>query len=455
MAILPSLSMILLMSALVVVLAGRIICYRLLLHPLAAFPGPKLWAASRLPWMRHTARGTLWRELQHLHRQYGSTVRIAPNELSICSPPAWPDIYITRPLLPKEPSSKTAPLNGAHSLFTAADDTHRRLRSILVAGFSDKALREQSPIIEHHVSEFIARLRRELSCDTVLDIQKLFGYAALDTTTDLSYGESMNGLAGRNEHDWIARFSFHGRFSSIRMCLYWFYPLDKILDFLVLSLTRRQRSRNWETFSAKIERRLAKGDMTGTRSDLITPVIGRMIEDVNVADPKTKTITKLELLSHSLSSVVANSQLTTMVLTTCIHLLLHNKRALNRLEEEIRAAFVSEDEIGVQSTQPLAYLEAVINEALRIRHPTPVNLPRVVLHNGRIINGTFVPGKTTVGINLHVIQTSPLFWVEPDAFYPERFLPSSDRRYDTRFDQDVKTAYMPFSAGPRNCIGGK
>ncbi|TVY94170.1 Versicolorin B desaturase [Lachnellula willkommii] len=434
-----------------------IVVYRLWLHPLAPFPGPKLWGATRLPWIRNISRGWMWLKIEHLHEQYGSIVRIAPTELSFSSPGAWEDIYSSRPLLPKEPSSQTPPLNGAHSLFTALDDDHRRLRGALAAGFSDKALRDQAPLIEHHATELVARLRRELAASAVpiLNIQKFFGYAALDTITDLSYGESMNGLADRNEHGWIARFFLHGRFSTVRMCLCWCSPLDKILDFLFLALTRKQRAKNWAIFSAKIERRLMKGDMEGQRSDLVTPVIGKVIDEAESKGPKARGITKKELLSHCLASVVANSQLTTVALTTCTYLLLRNKRAVERQTAEIREAFASEEEISVQSTQGLVYLDAVLHETMRVRHPTPINLPRVVPPEGRVIDGTFIPGNTIVGINLHVCQTNPANWVDGHAFHPERFLPASDARYERRFDGDVKAAYMPFSTGPMNCVGGK
>jgi len=171
--LLPTLSFALLMTAAVFIGCISIVIYRLWLHPLAAFPGPKTWGASRLPWIRHISRGWMWHELEHLHDKFGSILRIAPTELSLSSPTAWEDIYTSRPLLPKEPSSQTPPLNGAHSLFTAAGDDHRRLRGALASGFSDKALREQAPLIEHHANELVARLRRELatSSNPFFDIQ--------------------------------------------------------------------------------------------------------------------------------------------------------------------------------------------------------------------------------------------------------------------------------------------
>ncbi|KAL8704352.1 MAG: hypothetical protein Q9201_002477 [Fulgogasparrea decipioides] len=403
----------------------------------------------------------MWNELELHHHRLGPIVRIAPNEISICSAAAWGDIYNSRPLLPKEPTSQTPPLNGANSLFTAVGDDHRRLRGILAAGFSDKALRDQSPLIEHHVSELIARLRRELTLGSLVDIQRFLGYAALDTITDLGYGEPINGLPGRNEHDWIARFFMHGRFSTVRMCLCYFSPLDKVLEFVILQLTRRQRAKNWAIFSSKIERRLAKKNQSCGRFDLITPVADKMIDneelrkDASNVNVKARGLTKQELLSHSLASVVANSQLTTVTLTTCLYFLLRQERTLHLLISEIREAFATEEDINVQSTQRLRYLDAAIQETMRIRHPTPINLPRVVPPEGCTIDGIFVPGNTIVGINLHVIQTSQNYFLEPHDFHPERFLPVKDPRYDARFDRDVKAAYMPFSTGPRNCIGGK
>ncbi|MCJ1460118.1 hypothetical protein MMC28_010497 [Mycoblastus sanguinarius] len=401
----------------------------------------------------------MWSELELLHSQFGPVVRIAPGEISICSAGAWKDIYTSRPLLPKEPSSQTPPLNGAHSLFTSVGNDHRRMRGILGAGFSDKALREQSPLIEHHVSELIKRLRRELESGPVIDVQRMFGYAALDTITDLGYGEPLGGLPGRSKHEWISNFFMHGRFSTVRMCLCYFSPLDKILDFVFLRLTRRRRAKNWAIFSSKIERRLAESKESRDRSDLITPVVDKVYDEEEFhtlnKDVKAKSLTKQELLSESLASVVANSQLTTVALTTCVYLLLRQEQAMHHLIREIRETFVKEEDINVQSSQPLLYLDAVIQETLRIHHPTPINLPRVVPPEGRNIDGIFVPGNTIVGINLHVIQTSQGYFLEPHTFHPERFLPASDARYESRFDQDVKTAYMPFSTGPRNCIGGK
>ncbi|KAJ5176983.1 amidohydrolase family protein [Penicillium canariense] len=121
--------------------------YLVFFHPLARFPGPKLWAISRIPWAYHVIKGDVWHSMDDFHNRYGSVIRIAPDELSFISPAAWKDIYGARPQLLKDPRSQTPPLNGANSLFTALGDDHRRIRGAFINAFSDKALREQSQTI--------------------------------------------------------------------------------------------------------------------------------------------------------------------------------------------------------------------------------------------------------------------------------------------------------------------
>lgn len=71
--------------------------YRLYLHPLAKFPGPKLNAISPLPGILELLRGRLPLSNKKLHDRYGSVVRVSPNELAFNSVGAWEDIYGHRP----------------------------------------------------------------------------------------------------------------------------------------------------------------------------------------------------------------------------------------------------------------------------------------------------------------------------------------------------------------------
>lgn len=57
-----------------------------------------------------------------------------------------------------------------------------------------------------------------------------------------------------------------------------------------------------------------------------------------------------------------------------------------------------------------------------------------------------MPAGCTVAVHLHALHHDPRWFPKPDVFDPDRFLPeNSARRHPF--------AYVPFSAGPRNCIG--
>lgn len=80
---------------------------RLYFHPLSKFPGPRLWAISRIPFAYYIVRGDLHFHFQTLHAKYGYVVRVAPNELSYIAEDAYNDIYqadkITRQQLSRDP----------------------------------------------------------------------------------------------------------------------------------------------------------------------------------------------------------------------------------------------------------------------------------------------------------------------------------------------------------------
>ena len=72
-----------------------IVFYRLYLHPLANFPGPRLAAVSTLWRAYHQVwrDGKLIHTTKRLHKRYGPVIRISPNELDFCDPAAFFDIY--------------------------------------------------------------------------------------------------------------------------------------------------------------------------------------------------------------------------------------------------------------------------------------------------------------------------------------------------------------------------
>ncbi|RAL60850.1 hypothetical protein DID88_010175 [Monilinia fructigena] len=340
----------------------------------------------------------------------------------------------------------TPPINGADSLFTATGDTHVRIRRNFANAFSDKALREQSKIIEGYIELLLQRLRRVTakSASGEVDLAKFFGYLSLDVYADLMFGESFHGLEGDNEHSWILGFFLGAKFGSVRNSIQRFHPLEVVFGWIFLRLTSKKRTHNWKVATDRITYRLEMGDLGSERSDFVSPIIG----NVNGGNG----ITRKELITNGLAIVIAGCQLPTVALATSCYFLMKYPETMAILTKEVRSYYSEDNDIDVQSTLGLPYLEAVINETLRIHHPTPNQLPRNVPPEGAAIAGQWIPGGTVIGMAVQAAQTSPLNFFEPKVFHPERFLPKSHSLYDARFATDKKEAFLSLSRLGREIV---
>jgi cytochrome P450 len=85
-----------------------------------------------------------------------------------------------------------------------------------------------------------------------------------------------------------------------------------------------------------------------------------------------------------------------------------------------------------------------LDESLRL-FPPAWTLGRRALGEDEI-GGYYVAPNTVIAICIYTLHRHPSFWKNPEAFEPERFLPENSAGRH-RF------VYVPFGAGPRQCIG--
>ncbi|KAJ8915093.1 hypothetical protein NQ315_014348 [Exocentrus adspersus] len=97
--------------------------------------------------------------------------------------------------------------------------------------------------------------------------------------------------------------------------------------------------------------------------------------------------------------------------------------------------------------QQMSYMERCIKESLRLYPSIPV-INRIAGEDIKTVSGHTIPKSTNILIFIYDLHRSPDFWPNPLKFDPNRFLPENIAKRHPY-------AFLPFSAGSRNCIGQK
>ena len=356
-------------------------------HPLSRFPGPRLWAISRIPYGWVLIKRALTQRTHELHERYGPIVRLAPNELSFIHVQAWYDIYDHhqgRLNFPKNPLWMAPGDDGIHSILSANDADHARYRRLLSHAFSEKALRQQEELIQSYIALLIQRLRtRALSAESaVIDMVQWLNFTTFDLIGDLSLGESFHCLDESRYHPWLSILFTQFRTGSLFIALRFFGLAGYAKRLLPRSLLKKRKD-HINMANERIRRRRAQGaSVDGQRNDFMTFIL-RHNDEKGMSDPEIEATLRI--------LVLAGSETTATALSGIIGNLLANPKAMKELTVEIRSSFRHTSEIWSERVSKLSYLGAVIEEGLRLCTPVALGMPRVVPAGGTEVAGHLLP----------------------------------------------------------------
>jgi cytochrome P450 len=149
-----------------------------------------------------------------------------------------------------------------------------------------------------------------------------------------------------------------------------------------------------------------------------------------------------QLVSEIMTLVVAGHETTASTLNWTWYLLSQHSEVEEKLSEELDC--FSSELPPLADLSKFTYTRQVIEEAMRL-YPPGWLMTRRALKEDRL-GDYFVPAGTEIYISPYLIQRHPAYWEDPDRFNPDRFEAgrSGDRHGLTM---------LPFSAGPRKCIG--
>lgn len=171
---------------------------------------------------------------------------------------------------------------------------------------------------------------------------------------------------------------------------------------------------------------------------------------LNAKDPDTKNkkapkLSHSELVDETKTFLVAGHETTSTWCYWALFALAKHPDVQDKVFADIKKHTKGSDTIDWGMVDDMEYFHAFLQEVLRL-YP-PVGL--IVRTNDRNeeLDGHHIPFGTRMAIPIHLLHRHPAYWDEPESFQPERWM-------NGKMDEDrIRFAFLPFSAGGRNCIG--
>ncbi|RYP67974.1 hypothetical protein DL769_005621 [Monosporascus sp. CRB-8-3] len=414
-------------------LYGSMLVYRVAFHRLRRFPGP---FAARLS---NFYQASLYRrsyrldvEVQKLHRVYGDILRIGPNELSINDPKALHAIHSSSSPCTKGPWYEV--LHPCIALnIIRKHEYHAQRRKAWDRAFSSKALRGYQPHVAYYTDILLRQIQSRAG--QPVNVTDWFTFYAFDVMGSLSYSESYGMLQRGEKHPFMT--TLHGSMKAIGLFshLDWLFPIVKATPIL-----NREDKAFWRFLKDQTEKRIKVKPET-------PDVFSFLLDDYNARPNRTRQ-DRLNLYGDAYLITVAGSDTTSAALTFLVFELCTHPEVLRKLRDEVDSFYRERGTLtDYDDLHKLKYLQACINEAMRLHPAVPRGLQRMTPPEGLQVGDYFIPGNTIVQVPTHTMLTDERLFPRPEEFIPER--------WTTRRDELVRDAsvFVPFSMGVFNCVG--
>lgn len=440
-------------------------------HAIRDIPGPPLAAFSNL-WLLYQCRlGRRYLAVDEAHKKYGPLVRIQPDHVSVADTSAISVIYShTGGWLKSDYYDAFVSIQ--RGLFNTRDRAeHTRKRKTVSHTFSQKSIGQFEQYMTYNLHELVKQWDR--MSDTAvnsgqqwaeMDCLHWFNYLAFDIIGDLAFGAPFGMLPkGKDIAEVkmtpdspttyapaIEVLNRRGEVSGTIGCYPAIKPYAKYLPDSFFRDGVRAVQNLAGIAVARVNARLDSPDEDkGSRKDLLA----RLMEG---KDENGNSLGREELTAEALTQLIAGSDTTSNTSCAWLYWTLKTPGIMEKLQRELDAAIPDGVEIPeYDMVKDLPYLCNVISETLRIHSTSSLGLPRVVPPGpGITLCSHHFPQGTVLSVPAYTIHHSPSIWnpsSSSPSFSPEIFNP--DRWLEKNLTQLQKDSFIPFSTGPRACVG--
>ncbi|PSN72472.1 cytochrome P450 [Corynespora cassiicola Philippines] len=438
--------------------------YRLYLHPLAKFPGPRLAAVTSWyeAYYEIIQNGQYSKKITQLHDQYGPIIRVTPNELHIRDSRFFDEVYHKSLHLDKIGWDKR--FGSEHNVLTSVNAAqHKRRRaalnplsvfphtsrqrdSVLSLGrFSRRSILEFVHIIYRHVETMSDRMREFEERKEPLNLTLVFPALTGDIIMDYFFGFNYAQLKHPEFESFHEAFLKIGGTGHIATQFPWFYPaMNSIPDFItewlqpaakpLLKFKRDQ----WE-----LTGRTLRGEEVKT-NDAKKTIFQEILNSKLPPEDKTQR----RLADEAQIVVGGGVETTAFSLTIAAFHIINNPRIYERLHADLVKTFPNRAEIELYPLEQMPYLKACIMEAVRMGYGLSARNPRTHPNDLRY-KDWIIPAGTNIAMSIPEVSHDEEIFPNSYEFIPERWLGEPK----TKDGIPLERFMVSFGRGTRSCLG--
>lgn len=361
-------------------------------------------------------------------REFGDVVRLrfGPRRVYLVNhPDLIEDVLVTHNQnFIKHFALRLNPVVLGNGLLTSEGEFWRQQRRRIQPAFHRSRLAGFADCMTEYTEQMLDSWRDGETRDVLTEMSHLTLRIAARTLFDADVAGEARAVGEAME---VAQARFLERFNSlVPLPAHWPTPGN-------LRLKRAVRRLDEIIYGFIRQRRAAGAD----RGDLLSLLLAARDEDGG------GRMSDQQLRDEAMTLFLAGHETTALTLAWTWHELARDPDAEARLVAELEGA-LGDRPITVDDLPRLAYLEAVVNESLRL-NPPGYTIGREAVADCEL-GGFQVPAGTTLLMSQWVVHRDARFFNEPEAFRPERWTEGLAHRLP-------KYAFFPFGGGPRLCIG--
>nr|AZR39467.1 cytochrome P450 [Agasicles hygrophila] len=322
-------------------------------------------------------------------------------------------------------------------------------RKICTPSFHFKIIKNYLEIFKDAAENMANKLRDFADTGTEIDIMEFSSGLSLDVICESAFGVKMNIQLGHSKEyseaiNSVAEISYKRIFSMWKQCdmLFTMFSSDyskfqkavKLLNDTSMNIIKERRAIFSET-KEKLKKSCKDSNIYKTQTILSDALFDNSeLTDKDVQEELNNFL----FAGHDTASVTISF----MFLTLSKHFDIQQK-IFQEISENVGDDIKN---LKTNDIQNMKYLDQVIKEVMRYRTP----IPFIGRHfkEDAVIGDYFFPKGVNVFLLLHWLHNDNKYYSNPEKFNPERF--STENQANR-----APFLYLPFSAGPRNCIGQK